>query len=157
MSRFDRAVWLLVVTPPLVLGLAAFLFGIGLPQAEKRFWPNPDTNLAEAAALGDVARIRALTVRGGSLHVLLPVRSGLVREGPGSMTPLEAAIRNRSDAAIAVLWELGGPPPRDEAARELWCLANQVGANSAAALLDQVLQSPRECDGRPAQPVQSAR
>jgi hypothetical protein len=126
---------------PVLLGVCSLLIALRVPPVAAWFWPAPTTSAAEAAALGDAARIRALAYRGMPVDVPLPVRSELREEGaPDTMTPLEAAIRlegathREGDSIVEVLLDLG-VRPRVEEVRRLYCLAEQLEAPEAADML----------------------
>jgi hypothetical protein len=153
MSASNNRVLTAAAAAPLALCGFALLLALGVPSVSTWFWPAPTTNLAEAAAMGDAARVRALAAAGMPLDVPLPVRSGLFDEDEPIapvMTPLEAAIRRRGeDSIVAVLFDLGARPGPDEA-RQAYCLARELGASDAITLLDTALEVvPDSCGGPP--------
>lgn len=145
MSKFARVAQLLSAVPPLLLGGAMILLITGVPPLQSAFWPEPNTNAAEAAAFGDVARLRLLADRGDDLRARLPVRAGLLPSGPGWMTPLEAAIRARNVTAFRVLWELSVPSSPDEIG-QLRCFAREAGATDILERLSRVSTASGACD-----------
>jgi hypothetical protein len=95
----------------------ALLLGLGVRPVTEWFWPTPTTNVAEAAALGDAARVRALVANGASLDTPQPVRRELRADGaPPVLTPLEAAMRHGRDELVQLLLELGATSPADATA-----------------------------------------
>jgi hypothetical protein len=95
----------------------ALLLGLGVPPVTEWFWPTPTTNVSEAAALGDAARVRALVATGASIDAPQPVRPALTGDGsPAVLTPLEAAMRRGHDELVRLLLELGATPPADATA-----------------------------------------
>jgi hypothetical protein len=100
------------VAPPLILAAFGLLLGVGTPPVTEWFWPAPTTNAAEAALLGDSARIRVLVADGVSLNTPMPIRPDLRDDDmPLLMSPLEAAMRGGNDEAVQLLIELGARPP----------------------------------------------
>lgn len=137
----------LAAAAPLAVALFALLLGLGMPPVAGWFWPAPTTNIAEAAALGDAARVRALAAAGVGLDTPWPVR-GDVRnsDAPPVMAPLEAAIRHRSEYVVELLLDLGVRPSAEEG-RRLHCLAAAMDAADTAALLQEKLGLPApSCD-----------
>ena len=140
-SKFSNLALGLASAAPLLLGVFSLMLALGVPPVASWFWPTPTANIAEAAALGDAARVRALAARGARLDLPQPVRPDF-REGdaPPTMSPLEAAIRleagdrRRGDSVVGVLLDLGVRPPPPEM-RRLYCLAAEVEAAEATALL----------------------
>ena len=121
---------------------ATRLLGLGVPPLTDWFWPAPTTNIAEAAALGDAARVRALAGAGMSLEAPQAVRQEIRHsEAPHVMTPLEAAVHHRSEYVVELLLDLGVHPPADEAHR-LRCVARAVKAPQTAALIERRFQLP---------------
>ena len=106
---------------PVAVGLLALSLGLGVPAAAW-FWPRPATNIAEAAALGDAARMRALAAQGAAVDAALPVRPGLLDGSPPAMSALDAAIRRGDYAVVEVALELWDRPARQEVVR-LYCAA----------------------------------
>jgi hypothetical protein len=112
-SKSTSLLWL-ASAPPLALALFGLLLGLGVPPVTEWFWPTPTTNVAEAAALGDAARVRALAATGARLDLPLPVREGIRnRDEPAVMSAIEAARRRGHDELVQLLIELGGNPPAD--------------------------------------------
>lgn len=104
----------LASAPPLALALFGLLLGLGVPPVTHWFWPTPTTNVAEAAALGDAARVRVLAAAGARLDLPLPVREGIRnRDEPAVMSAIEAATRRGHDELVQLLLELGANPPAD--------------------------------------------
>lgn len=127
----------LAAAAPLAVALFALLLGLGMPPVAGWFWPAPTTNIAEAAALGDAARVRALASQGVRLDTPLPVREDIRNsEAPAIMAPLEAAIRHRSEFVVELLLELGVRPSAEEA-RRLHCVAAAMDATQTAALMQK--------------------
>ena len=116
----DRLLWS-VAAAPIGVGLFALSLGLGTPSAAW-FWPAPATNIAEAAALGDTARMRALAAQGAALDVALPVRSGLLDDSPPAMSAVEAAIRRGDYPLVEVALELWNRPAREDIVW-LYCVA----------------------------------
>ena len=141
-AREASVVWWLASAAPVTLGLVALLTGFGVPALTEWFWPAPTTNIAEAAALWDGARVRALAARGAQLDAVMPVRRRVVDGGaPETMTPLEAAIRSRSETMVEVILELGARPSDTEAQR-LACLAVRIAAPLSAEVLERAFALP---------------
>jgi len=106
----------LAAAPPLALAAFGLLLGLNVPPVPQWFWPTPTTNIAEAAALGDAARVRALAAAGAPLDAALPVSPDIRTSGePPLMTPLEAALRRGHDELVQLLRELGAKPHEDAA------------------------------------------
>lgn len=102
----------LASAPPLALALFGLLLGLGVPPVTQWFWPTPTTNVAEAAALGDAARVRVLAAAGARLDLPLPVREGIRNsDEPAVMSAIEAATRRGHDELVQLLLELGANPP----------------------------------------------
>ena len=135
---------------PVGVGLFALLLGLGVPPVTEWFWPTPTTNVAEAASLGDGARLLQLAREGVPLDAPLPIRADIrERDEPSDMSPLEAAIRRRRDSIVEILLELGARPTIDEVNR-LYCLAERVQATDAAELLRKTfLLSGVTCEAPP--------
>jgi hypothetical protein len=103
--------------PPLALAIFALLLGLDVPPVTEWFWPTPTTNIAEAAVLGDAARVRALAASGAPVDAPQPVRPELRTDGtPAVLTPLEGARRHGHDELVRLLIELGATPPADATA-----------------------------------------
>jgi len=145
MSKFVRATRALSAVPPLLLGVLTGLLVVGVPPLHRAFWPEPDTNAAEAVVLGDVARLRFLAARGDDLRARVPVRPGLPSSMPGMVTPLEAAIRTRNERAFKVLWEIGAPSTTDEVG-QLRCVAKEIGATDFVERLSRLSDARGSCD-----------
>ena len=156
MGRYDREVsaprrttpilgWLVAV-PPMLVAAFALLLGLGVPPVRQWFWPVSDTNIVEAAFVRDGARVRVLASR-ESLNQPQPVRAQLLdSDDPRVMTPLEAAVRGRSDEVVRIVVELGARPGTEEVHR-LRCLALDEGVNGAAELLRETFDlADRSCD-----------
>jgi hypothetical protein len=111
MSRFSRALAAALLAPLLVAGVGVFA-AAGVPPFGG-FWPDADTNIAEAAALRDGARVRALVQEGASVNDRRPIREGLLDgDDPATtMTPLEAARAGGSEEMVGILMELGASDP----------------------------------------------
>lgn len=116
----DRLLWI-VAAAPVAVGLFALSLGLGTPAAAW-FWPEPATNIAEAAALGDAARMRALAAQGAAVDAALPLRPGLLEGNPPAMSALEAAIQRGEYAVVEVALELWDNPAHQDAVR-LYCAA----------------------------------
>jgi hypothetical protein len=116
-SKSTSLVLRVAAVPPLALAIFALLLGLGVPPVTEWFWPTPTTNVAEAAMLGDAARVRALAAHGVSLDAPQSVRREIRADGaPAVMTPLEAAMRHGRDELVQLLLELGATPPADATA-----------------------------------------
>jgi len=116
-SKSTNFVLRLAAVPPLAAAAFALLVGLGVPPVTEWFWPTPTTNVAEAAVLGDAARVRALAATGASIDAAHPVRRELrVDREPAAMTPLEGAMRRGHDELVQLLLELGATPPADATA-----------------------------------------
>src|SRR5688500_11275864 len=128
-SKSSNVVLAAAAAAPVVLGAFGLLLALGVPPVVRWFWPESTTNVAEAAALGEAARVRALVTRGAALDVPLPVRAGLLDSDEAlTITPLEAAVRRKSeDSLVPVLLDLGARPSPQEA-RRLYCLAIDLDA-----------------------------
>ncbi len=144
MSKSASVTQALSAIPPLLLGVAVGLLVVGVQPLQRTFWPEPDTNAAEAAAFGDVARLRSLADRGENVRARLPIRPGLLSSAPDTMTPFEAAIRARNETAFSVLWEISGPSSPDEI-RQFQCLAREVGATEIVDRLSRLSAEPSGC------------
>lgn len=130
--------WTVVVAalPPLVLALFAAALAAGAPGVQDWFWPEPTTNIAEAAVLRDGARVRVLAAEGSRLDLALPVEARLADDAPATMTPLEAAVRSRSDEMVQLVLELGATAAAADIQR-LHCLAAQLDAAGLQAVLSR--------------------
>lgn len=104
-SKFSSA-WIPALAGPVILAAAAFVVALGPPALARHFWPAPDTNIAEAAAMRDSARVRAQASRGVPLDRPYPIRPGLVDNAPPSLTLEEAARLSGSEVLIRVVQEL---------------------------------------------------
>lgn len=135
-SKSSSLVLAVVLAAPLLVIAGGLSVAAGVPGVRGSFWPAPDTNLAEAAAVRDYARVRALAARGARLTERLPVRPGLLRGALPAMTALEAAIRIQSPEMVDILFALGANPGFDEA-RTLHCLALALDAPAAAATFER--------------------
>lgn len=136
-SKSTSLVLVLAAASPVGIGLFALLLAFGVPPVTAWFWPTPTTNIAEAAALGDAARVRSLVAEGVPLDAPVPLRDDIRnRETPPVMVPLEAAVRHRSEYVVELLLELGVRPPVDEA-RRLHCMAAAMEADTIAALIQE--------------------
>ena len=102
-SRFNKA-WLLALAGPVLLAVAAAAVALGPSSLSNAFWPAPDANIAEAAAMRDVARVRALAGRGMPRERRYPIRPSLVEHAPPSLT-LEEAARLSGSATVVQLVE----------------------------------------------------
>jgi hypothetical protein len=138
-SKFDSVSLGLAATAPVVVALFALLLGFEVPPVREWFWPTPTTNVAEAAAIGDRPRVRALAAEGAPLNVPMPVRPDILRDAPPELTAVEAAVRAGNDPVVALLLELGVRPPPDEAHR-LYCLATGLEEETIAEQLREALQ-----------------
>jgi hypothetical protein len=118
------------------------LLAVGFGPVRDLFWPTPDTNIAEAAALGDAARVRELAAQGMPLDKPLRVRAELLDgDQPLEVSALEAAVRRRSDSLVQILIELGARPSPDEG-RRLLCLAQTGRDEQVAHLLEEAFAIP---------------
>lgn len=104
-SRFNKA-WVPALAGPALLAVAAAAVALGPSSLSKAFWPVPDTNIAEAAAMRDVARVRALAGRNVPRDRRYPVRPSLVEHAPPTLTLDEAARLSGSDAMVRVVAEI---------------------------------------------------
>lgn len=157
MGRYDRTMhanqrddthvigWAIAFSP-IVVAAVALLLGLRVPVVTQSFWPASDTNIVEAAFVRDAARVRVLAAV-QSLNQPQPVRPRLLESNdPRVMTPLEAAVRGRSDDVVRIVLELGARPLTNEA-RRLQCLALEKGVNGAADLLRETFDLPDgSCD-----------
>lgn len=101
----------IAAAPPLALATFGLLLAVGVPPLPEWFWPTPTTNIAEAAALGDAARVRALAADGVPLDAALPLREDIrPDDAPPLMTPLDAAKWRGHDELVQLLLELGAKP-----------------------------------------------
>jgi hypothetical protein len=143
--KSNSGLLVLAAAPPVLVACCALLLGSGLPIVTTRFWPVSPTNVAEAALLGDAARVRLLAARGAPLDASLPVRAEIrERDEPSTMTPLEAAARHDGDSLVGVLFDLGLRPPPDEK-RRLYCLAVELGTAAADELRAAFKPGPDPC------------
>ncbi len=153
LGRYDRGMgssqaanrglpgWVMAV-PPMVVAAFALLLGLGVPPVTHWFWPASDTNIVEAAFVRDGARVRVLAARGESLDNAQNVRPELLdSDDPRVMTPLEAAVRGRSDEVVRLVLALGVKAGAEEATR-LQCVALAEGVDGAAALLGEAFGLP---------------
>jgi hypothetical protein len=139
----------LACAAPVAVALVSALLAIGPPALARAFWPEPATNVAAAAALGDAARVRVLAARGAPLDVPMPVPRGYVDDAPPAMSALEAAVRRRSEELAAVLIDLGVRPSPEEAHR-LFCLSTMMETEEVAAMLKEAFAvEPAACDAPP--------
>ena len=151
-SKFNSALLAVAAAAPVLVALFGLLLGLGLAPVTAWFWPRPTTNVAEAAALGDMARVRMLAARGERLDVVLPIDPRFLEDdSPRAMAPLEAAVRRRSDSLVAVLLELGVKPTSAEAQR-LYCLAMAAETRDVATLLHDAFHVPADSCSAPPQP-----
>ncbi len=104
-SKFSSA-WLPALAGPVILAAAAVVLALGPRALSRHFWPTPDTNIAEAAAMRDSARVRAEASRGVPLDRPYPIRPGLVDNAPPSLTLEDAARLGGSEALIRLVQEL---------------------------------------------------
>ena len=104
-SRFNKA-WLLALAGPVLLAVAAAAVALGPSSLSNAFWPAPDTNIAEAAAMRDSARVRALAGRGMPRDRRYPIRPSLVEHAPPSLTLEEAARLSGSATVVQVVAEI---------------------------------------------------
>lgn len=111
MSRFSKPLAAALAAPLLVV-FVGVLAAAGVPPFGG-FWPESDTNVAEAAALRDGARVRTLVQGGASVNDPQPIREGLLDgDDPATrMTPLEAARAGGSEEMLGILRELGAVEP----------------------------------------------
>jgi hypothetical protein len=151
-SRFSSAPLLLAAAAPVALGAFSVLVALGVPPIRDWFWAPPDTNIAEAAALGDAARVRTLAAAGVSLVEPARVRPDLLDDDyPAAMSALEAAVRRRSDSLVQMVVELGARPSAADA-RRLTCLARSEEDAGTAAVLERAFAVPPDaCDAQTAQ------
>ncbi len=128
---------------PLAVGAFALLLGLDSPAAEW-IWPAPATNIAEAAALGDAARVRALAAQGIGVDAVLPVDPGLLDDGsPPAMSAVEAAIRRADYSLVEVVLELWSRPARGDIIR-LFCMAAAGGDPEVAELVRKTFGVPAD-------------
>ena len=104
-SKFNSA-WIPALAGPILLAVVAGAVALGPPALSRWFWPAPDTNIAEAVAMRDSARVRAEASRGAPLDRAYPIRPGLVDNAPPSLTLEDAARLSGSDAMIRVVEEV---------------------------------------------------
>ena len=104
-SRFSSA-WIPALAGPVILAAAALAVALGPASVSNAFWPVPDTNIAEAAAMRDSARVRAEASRGVSLDRPYPIRPSLVDNAPPSLTLEDAARMSGSDVLVRVMTEI---------------------------------------------------
>ena len=104
-SRFNKA-WVPALAGPALLAVAAAAVALGPSSLSKAFWPVPDTNIAEAAAMRDSARVRALAGRDLSRDRRYPVRPSLVEHAPPTLTLEEAARLSGSATVVQVVEEI---------------------------------------------------
>jgi hypothetical protein len=143
-SKFSSGVLMLAAAGPVAFGAFGLLIGLGASPMREWFWTSPDTNIVEAAALGDAARVRTLAAAGVSLDAPVRVRPDLLDDNlPPQMSALEAAVRRRSDSLVQMVIELGARPS-DQEARRLACLAREVDDPGTAAVLDRAFAIPAE-------------
>lgn len=143
--KFDSLVIGAASAAPLGVALFALLLGLDVAPVTSWFWPAPTTNLAEAAALGDAARVRWLATQGVHLDAPLPLQDDVRGSNtPPVLTPLEAAIRYGADDVGALLLELGARPSADEA-RRLHCLALPAAKRAATLLQNRFNIQPGSC------------
>jgi hypothetical protein len=142
--KFSSAIHLAAV-PPLAVALFALLLTLRIPFVVDWFWPHASTNVAEAAALGDLARVKTLAAQGDRLDVAMPV-DGRFRDGgtPSEMSAWEAAVRRRSDSLVEGMVQLRPAPAAAESQR-LYCLARANDAENVAELLDRAFGPGLNC------------
>jgi hypothetical protein len=146
-SRFSSAPLLLAAAAPVAFGAFGVFVALGRAPARDWFWPPPDTNVVEAAALGDAARVRTLAATGASLVDPARIRPGLLDDDhPEEMSALEAAVRRRRDALVQTIVELGARPSADDA-RRLTCLARGEDDAGTAAVLARAFAIPADACG----------
>jgi hypothetical protein len=123
---------------PALLGLLASLAVVaGQLIGWSPFWPVPEVNVAEAAAVSDAGEVVRLIVdEGQDPNRRWPVRSGIVGQQPLMLTPLEAAIVIRREPLVPVLLRHGVVVPDSGPARtDLICRAVAFEADRIAEML----------------------
>lgn len=112
-SRFSSA-WMPAIAGPALVAVVAGAVALGPRTLSARFWPTPDTNIAEAAVMRDTARVRRLALHGAPLDRQYPIRPGLAGTGTLRLTVTEAADRSGSEVMIRVVKEiLAGQAPSE--------------------------------------------
>ena len=104
-SKFSRT-WLPALAGPVILAAAAFTLALGPRALSRHFWPVPDTNIAEAAAMRDSARVRAEAGGGVPLDRPYPIRPGLVDHAPPTLTVEDAARLSGSAVMVRLVEEI---------------------------------------------------
>jgi hypothetical protein len=99
--------------------------------------------------------VRALVAAGAPIDAAVPVRQELgSSRQPTELSPLEAAVRRRSDSLVRMLIELGARPSSADA-RRLACLARTEDDEQTAELLEEAFDvpapscPPQEAQGQP--------
>ena len=89
--------------PPAAAILAAAWVLAGWVLGTNPFWPVPELNVAEAAAVRDHAEVVRLIEAGQDPNRAWPVRVDIIDGNAHMMTPLEAAVRIRRLELVKLL------------------------------------------------------
>ena len=99
-------------------------------------WRVDPLTTSEASALHDTGELVRLIRRGDDPNVAQQVRSDVLRREPVVLTPLEAAVAADRTDVLDVLLDNGASLDERNWTR-LKCFADGVGADDAAAFLEQ--------------------
>ena len=123
---------LCLVVPP-AAALVFILAGFGAEAAGFRAWASPvASNVSEAAAMGEAARLVELIQQGQDPNRSWPVAEGRLDSGRYDVTPIDAAIMGRTVQMVRLLQRHGATTPNPEHAA---CLARLRGLPEALPLL----------------------
>jgi len=92
-----------VIGPLLVPFVLAVAVIAGWAAGANPFWPTPDLNVAEAAAVRDHAEVVRLIESGQNPNRAWPIRVGIIDDAVHTMTPLEAAVEIRRLELVKLL------------------------------------------------------
>jgi hypothetical protein len=102
-TRVPVAAAIAAVAPQVVPLVAALFVLVGWLAGINPFWPTPDVNVAEAAAVRDHAEVVRLIEAGQDPNRRWPVRADIIDGDSHTMTPLEAAVEIRRLELVKLL------------------------------------------------------
>ena len=109
-SVAPRVAWLpaIAAAGPLIVPFAACVWVlVGWAAGTNPFWPMPELNLAEAAAVRDHAEVVRLIEAGHDPNRKWPIAPDVIDSSAHEMTPLEAAISIRRLELVQLLLRHG--------------------------------------------------